>query len=70
MCAESLGDEFESAAFRLVTKDALVKLCHAGKHILAEIGTSTIVGILFNVCSSKVLQRLAQELQESRSTYV
>ena len=43
---------------------------HAGKHILAEIGTSTIVGILRNVCSSKVVQRLAQEMQDTRSTYV
>ena len=70
MCAEALGDDFESAAFRLVAKDALVKLCHAGKHILAEIGTSTIIGILFNICSAKVIQRLASELQDSRSTYV
>jgi len=70
MLAEALGDEFESAAFRLLTKDALIKLIHAGKHILAEIGTTTIIGILRNVCSSKVIQRLASEMQESRSTYV
>ena len=70
MIAESLGDEFESAAYRLITKDGLVKLMHAGKHILAEIGTSTIVGILRNVCSTKVVSRLAQEMQDSRSTYV
>ena len=55
MMAESLGDDFESAAYRLITKDGLVKLMHAGKHILAEIGTSTITGILRNVCSSKVI---------------
>ena len=70
MCAEALGDDFESAAFRFMTKDALVKLCHAGKHILAEIGTTTIIGILHNIISSKVIQRLASELSESRSTYV
>lgn len=70
MLAEALGEDFESAAYRLMTKDALVKLMHAGKHILAEIGTTTIVGILRNVCSAKVIQRLAQEMQESRSTYV
>jgi len=55
MCAEALGDEFESAAFRFMTKDALVKLIHGGKHILAEIGTNTIIGVLNNVCSSKVI---------------
>lgn len=55
MMAESLGDDFESAAYRLLTKDGLVKLVHAGKHILAEIGTTTIVGILRNVCSAKVV---------------
>ena len=55
MCAEALGDDFESVAFRLVAKDALVKLCHAGKHILAEIGTTTILGILHNLCSAKVV---------------
>ena len=59
MLAEALQDDFESAAFRLFTKDALVKLMHAGKHILAEIGTNTVVGILRNVCSAKVIQRLA-----------
>ena len=57
MCAEALGDDFESAAFRFMTKDALVKLCHAGKHILAEIGTTTIIGILHNIISSKVIHR-------------
>lgn len=70
MLAEALQDDFESAAFRLLTKDALVKLIHAGKHILAEIGTNTVIGILRNVCSVKVVQRLSQEMQESRSTYV
>ena len=70
MLAEALGDDFESAAFRLLSKDALLKLMHAGKHILAEIGTTTGVGILRNVLSSKVVQRLAQEIQSSKSTYV
>lgn len=70
MLAEALGDGFESAAFRLFTKDALVKLTHVGKHILAEIGTVTIIGVLRNVCSDKVIQRLAKEMQESRSAYV
>jgi len=54
----------------MITKDGLVKLMHAGKSILAEIGTIAIVGILHNVCSAKVIQRLAQEMQDSRSTYV
>lgn len=62
MLAEALGDDFESAAFRLFANNALLKLMHAGKHILAEIGTSTVLGILHNVCSSKVLQRLATEM--------
>jgi len=70
MLAEALGNDFESAAFRMITKDGLVKLMHAGKSILAEIGTIAIVGILHNVCSAKVIQRLAQEMQDSRSTYV
>ena len=70
MLAEALGDDFESAAFRFMTKDAIVKLMNAGKHILAEIGTNTVIGILRNICSVKVVQRLANELQESRSTYV
>ena len=55
MLAEALGDDFESAAYRFVTKDAIVKLMHAGKHILAEIGTNTIIGILRNLRSSKVV---------------
>mmetsp|Transcript_13087 Transcript_13087/g.17721 ORF Transcript_13087/g.17721 Transcript_13087/m.17721 type:complete len:106 (+) Transcript_13087:655-972(+) len=70
MLAETLGEDFESAAYRMLTKDGLVKLMHAGKHILAEIGTSTVIGILRNVCSTKVVQRLSQEMQDSRSTYV
>lgn len=55
MMAETLGDDFESAAYRLLTKDGLMKLIHAGKHILAEIGTTAIVSILRNVCSGKVI---------------
>ena len=70
MLAEALGDDFESAAYRLLANNALMRLMQAGKHILAEIGTSTVLGILHNVCSAKVLQRLATELQESKSTYI
>lgn len=55
MLAEALGDDFESAAFRFMTKDAIVKLMNAGKHILAEIGTNTVIGILRNICSTKVM---------------
>lgn len=55
MLAEALGNDFESVAYRLITKDGLVKLMHAGKSILAEIGTIAIVGILRNVCSTKVV---------------
>jgi hypothetical protein len=54
----------------MLTKDGLIKLMHAGKNILAEIGTTAVIGILRNVCSAKVIQRLSQEMQESRSTYV
>ena len=70
MLAEALQDDFESAAFRMLTKDGLVKLMHAGKHILAETGTVSVIGILQNVCSPKVVQRLAGEMQESKSVYV
>ena len=54
----------------MLNKDGLVKLMHAGKHILAEIGTTTVIGILRNVSSTKVLQRLSQEMQDSRANYV
>lgn len=70
MLAESLCVDFEAAAFRLITKDGLVKLMGAGKHILAEIGTTTIVGILRNICSARFVQRLSQEMMDSRATYV
>jgi len=55
MLAEALSDDFEAAAFRLLAKDAVVKLMHGGKHILAEIGTTTVLGILHNVYSAKVI---------------
>ena len=67
MLAEAMGIDFESAAYKLLNKEALVKLIHSGKHILAEIGTSAIVSILNNVCSAKVVQRLSEEMQQSRS---
>lgn len=55
MLAEAMGADFESAAYKLLTKDGLIKLLHNGKHILAEIGFHTVVGILNNVCSIKVI---------------
>jgi hypothetical protein len=70
MFAEALGDDFEPAAFRLLSKDSIVKLMHVGKSILAEIGTTTALGILHNLYSVKVIQRLAGEMQESKSSYV
>ena len=63
MLAEAMGVDFESAAYKLLTKDGLIKLLHNGKHILAEIGFTTVVGILHNVCSVKVVSRLADEMQ-------
>ena len=63
MLAEAMGIDFESAAYKLVNKDALIKLMHNGKHILAEIGTSSMISILNNVCSAKVVQKLAEEVQ-------
>ena len=70
MLAEVMGLDFESAAYKLMTKDGLVKLMHYGKHILAEIGTSAVISILNNVYSVKVVQRLAEEMKQSKSTYV
>ena len=70
MLAEAMGADFESAAYKLFNRDSLVKLLHNGKHILAEIGTHTVIGILHNVCSVKVIQELVRELMASRSTYV
>ena len=55
MLAEAMGADFESAAYKIFTKDGLIKLLHNGKHILAEIGFNTCVGILHNVCSLKVV---------------
>ena len=62
--------DFESAAYKLLTKDGIVKLMHSGKHILAEIGTSAVTSILHNVCSVKVVQRLTEEMMATRSQYV
>lgn len=70
MLAEALGDEFELAAVRLLNKEALVKLMHSGKSVLAEYGFMSVVGILHSVCSSKILSRLAQEMTDSRSNSV
>lgn len=46
MLAEAMGIDFESIAYKMFTKDGLIKLLHNGKHILAEIGFTTVVGIL------------------------
>ena len=70
MLAEALGDDFELAAVRLLNKEALVKLMHSGKSVLAEYGFMSVVGILHCVCSHKLLQRLASEMTESRSNSV
>jgi len=55
MMAEALGNDFEPAAFRLLSKESIVKLMHVGKSILAEIGTTTALGILHNLYSVKVI---------------
>ena len=55
MLAEAMGDDFEQAAYKLMQKEGLIKVIHAGKTILAEVGLHAIVGILNNVCSAKVV---------------
>ena len=59
MLAGAMGDDFESAAYKLLQKEAVMKVMHAGKSILAEVGFNATIGILNNVCSSKVVQNLA-----------
>ena len=59
MLAEAMGDDFEQAAFKLMSKEGLIKVIHSGTKILAEIGFNAIIGIMNNVCSAKVVQNLA-----------
>lgn len=70
MLAEAMGVEFEPVAFKLVGKETLGKLIHNGTKILAEIGASALVAIVMNVYSVKVVQRLDQELSESKAAFV
>jgi hypothetical protein len=70
MIAEAMGIEFEPMAVKLVGKETLGKLMHSGTRILAEIGASALVSIIVNVQSTKVVQRLATELCESKSAFV
>ena len=65
-----MGDDFESAAYKLLQKEGLIKVMHAGKTILAEVGFNATISILNNVCSAKVVQNLAQQCMESRSKQV
>ena len=62
MLAEAMNIEFEQTAFKLAAKETLGKLMHNGTKILAEIGASTLISIVINVCSIKIIQRLQQEL--------
>ena len=55
MLAEAMGDDFEQAAYKLMSKEGLVKVMHSGTKILAEIGFNAIIGIMNNVCSTKVV---------------
>ena len=70
MLAESMGDDFEHAAFKFMQKEGLIKLLHNGKQILAEVGFNAIIGILNNVCSAKVVQNLSQQMIETKSKQV
>jgi hypothetical protein len=55
MLAEAMGDDFESSAFKLVGKESLGRLMQNGTKILAEIGAQTMVAIIQNVCSVKII---------------
>ena len=55
MLAEAMGNDFESSAFKLIGKDSLGKLMQNGTKILAEIGASTLIAIIKNVCSVKIV---------------
>ena len=44
-----------------------MKVMHAGKTILAEIGFHATIAILNNVCSEKVVKNLTVQCMESRS---
>ena len=70
MLAEAMGDDFELVAFKLMQKEGLIKLLHSGTKILADVAFNAIVGIINNVCSTKVVQNLATHLIESKSPIV
>ena len=60
--------DFEPTAFKLLP--SLVKLVHSGHKILAEIGHTTILGILNFVNSVRIHQQLQQEISQSKAQQV
>lgn len=51
--AQTMQNDFEQLSLKYVSKDSLLKLLHSGSKVLAEIGHSTILAILHNVCAPK-----------------
>lgn len=56
--AQSFGNDFETLALKLVTKDSLLKVLHSGNKTLADHAHQSILGILNHVCVPKLISRL------------
>ena len=51
--AQIMQNDFEVLSNKFIHKDSLVKLLNSGAKILAEIGYTTILSIINNVCNPK-----------------
>ena len=51
--AQSLGNDFDLLANKLISKDSLIKVLHNGNKVLAEVGFSTMESIICSVCIPK-----------------
>ena len=65
--AQSFGNDFETLALKLVTKDSLLKVLHSGNKTLADHAHQSILGILNHVCVPKLISRLQAEMANSKS---
>ena len=57
--AQCFGNDFETLALKLITKEGLLKVVSNGQKILSDIGHQTVLAIINHVCVPKLIQRFA-----------
>jgi hypothetical protein len=68
--AQCLGNDFETLALKLVTKDGLIKVVSNANKTLSEVGHQSMLNILNHVCVPKLISRMQADMMNTKAAQV